>query len=53
MCDCSSEDVKVAIEIKQAELNKLLEDEIIDKIKALELSVELDKLIYRYYSYKM
>lgn len=49
----TSEDIKNAIESKQEELNKLLESEKVDKEKALELSVELDKLIYRFYSYTM
>ncbi len=53
MCNCSTEDIKNAIENKQEELNKLLESEIVDRAKALELSVELDKLIYKYYSYTM
>lgn len=53
MCNYSSEDIKSAIESKQAELNKLLESEKVDKEKALELSVELDKLIYKFYSYTM
>lgn len=37
---------------KQEELNKFLENENIDKSKALELSLELDKLIYEFYCYK-
>ncbi|WP_352420822.1 aspartyl-phosphate phosphatase Spo0E family protein [Proteiniborus sp.] len=53
MCDCSTEDIKDIIESKQQELNKLLESETLDKAKALNLSVELDKLIYKYYSYIM
>lgn len=53
MCNCSTEAIKTAIENKQEELNKLLESEIVDRAKALELSVELDKLIYKYYSFTM
>lgn len=53
MCNCYTEAIKTAIENKQEELNKLLESEIVDKTKALELSIELDKLIYKYYSYTM
>ncbi|MFA5524973.1 MAG: aspartyl-phosphate phosphatase Spo0E family protein [Tissierellales bacterium] len=53
MCKCSCEDIKRAIKHKQEELNKFLENEKIDKEKALELSVELDKLIYRFYSCTM
>lgn len=51
MCDCSTRTIKDIIESKQEELNKLLESETVDKAEALKLSVELDKLIYRYYSY--
>ncbi|SDY78335.1 Spo0E like sporulation regulatory protein [Proteiniborus ethanoligenes] len=37
---------------KQDELNKFLESENVNKSKALELSLELDKLIYEFYVYK-
>lgn len=50
MSDCSTKSIKDIIESKQEELNKLLEDEAVDKSVALKLSVELDKLIYKYYS---
>lgn len=50
--DCNN-DIRDIIESKQEELNKLLESETVDKSKALELSLELDKLIYKYYCYKM
>lgn len=53
MCNCSTEAIKAAIERKQEELNKLLESEVVDRAKALELSIELDKLIYKYYSLNM
>jgi len=52
MDNFSNEDLKNAIEKKQEELNRLLENETIDKVEALKLSVELDKLIYRYYQYE-
>lgn len=51
MSNCVTEDIKNAIENKQEELNKLLESEIVDREEALKLSTELDKLIYKYYSY--
>ena len=41
--------IKGIIKDKQEELDELLSNDYIDKNKALELSVELDKLIYRYY----
>ncbi len=53
MCNDLNEEIKNIIESKQEELNKLLESEIVDKTEALKLSVELDKLIYKYYCYKM
>lgn len=49
MNNYSNEELKNAIEKKKEELNKLLENENVDKVKALKLSTELDKLIYRYY----
>ncbi len=53
MCNDLNEEIKNIIECKQEELNKLLENETVDKAKALKLSVELDKLIYKYYCYNM
>ncbi len=41
--------IKDVIKDKQEELDELLSNDQVDKNKALELSVELDKLIYKYY----
>lgn len=47
----SIEEIKNMIEIKQKELNKLLGEDKVNKEQALSISIELDKLIYKYYSF--
>ncbi|MGF7057600.1 Spo0E family sporulation regulatory protein-aspartic acid phosphatase [Brassicibacter mesophilus] len=41
--------IKDIIKDKREELDELLSNDHVDKEKALELSVELDKLISKYY----
>lgn len=43
------EELKDTIEKKRQELNKLLSEENIDRKRVLELSEQLDELIYKYY----
>ena len=47
--DLNIERLKNTIEEKRQELNELLLNKNIDKNRALELSEQLDKLIYEYY----
>lgn len=47
--DLNIERLKNTIEEKRRELNELLLNKNIDKNRALELSEQLDKLIYEYY----
>ncbi|RKD32958.1 hypothetical protein BET03_10100 [Thermohalobacter berrensis] len=46
----SLEELKVIIEEKRYQLNTLLKNNDTNREKALKLSVELDKLICKYYS---
>jgi hypothetical protein len=41
--------IKGIIKDRQEELDELLSNDHVDKKKALELSIELDKLISKYY----
>lgn len=47
--DLNIERLRNTIEEKRQELNELLLNKNIDKNRALELSEQLDKLIYEYY----